>query len=164
MSDTGMSLGPLERRDGRWTVGDRRKPDGTWLEFGSDGLHQRTGDSDGQLIPWPRIMLVHFTLGAKNPKGTYGVRALFGGGRGYLHMTLRHPYEDWIAPFDCHAHRYHLTELVWFDALLTQTVTGGEAHRFGNADWLDHAVEGLVRQRPRTTRTIRQAVAEALQA
>ncbi|MFE5736241.1 hypothetical protein [Streptomyces celluloflavus] len=164
MSNASVSLGPLGRADGRWTVGDHRKPGGTWLECGADGLYQHAWDSEGQLIPWARIMLAGFTLGAKYPKGIYGVRALFGGGRGYLHLTLRHPYEDRIVPFDCHPHRYRVTEVVWCEALLTQTIAAGEAHRFGDADWLGRAVEGLVRQRPRTARQIRQAVAEAREA
>ncbi|MFF8649326.1 hypothetical protein ACF06D_13960 [Streptomyces griseoluteus] len=169
MSDRGESLGPLERVDGRWTVGDFRRPGGAWLRFGADGLHSYAQDSEGQMIPWSRIMLVpRFTLGAKYPKGSYGVRALLGGlpgpwrgrGRGYLHMTLRHPYEDWVAPFDRHPHWYHPTELVLFGELLTQTANAGEANRFGDADWLGRAVELLARQRPRTAHEIHEAVAE----
>ncbi|MEU0968600.1 hypothetical protein ABZ357_25420 [Streptomyces sp. NPDC005917] len=167
------SLGPLERVDSRWAVGDYRRAGGTWLEFRTDGLYQHAPHSEGQLIPWPRIVTVtRFTLGAKYPKGSYGVLALLGGlpgpwkgrGRGYLHMTLRHPYEDWVAPFDRHPHWYNLTELVLFEALLTQTADAGEAHRFGDADWLGRAVDQLARQRARTARGIRQAVTEARQA
>ncbi|MFF2809127.1 hypothetical protein ACFVT2_18460 [Streptomyces sp. NPDC058000] len=157
-----MSLGPLERVNGRWSAGDRTKPGGTWLEFSADGLLQHVSDSEEQLIPWGRIMLAGFTFGAKHPpRGSHGVRTLFGGGRGYVHMTLRHPYEDWVVSFDCHRRRYRATELVWWETLFSQTVAAGEAHRFGDADWLSRAIEELVRQRPRTARKIRQAVTQA---
>ncbi|MGW1132851.1 hypothetical protein [Streptomyces griseoluteus] len=172
MSDRGESLGPLERVDGRWTVGDFRRPGGAWLRFGAEGLHSYAHNAEGRMIPWSRIMLLtRFTLGAKYPKGSYGVRALLGGlpgpwrgrGRGYLHMTLRHPYEDWVAPFDRHRHWYNLTELVVFGELLTRTAEAGEAHRFGDADWLGRAVELLATRRPRTARQIHEAVAETRQ-
>ncbi|WP_281179470.1 hypothetical protein [Streptomyces megasporus] len=31
------SLGPLELVDGRWVVGDARRPDGSWVEFRPEG-------------------------------------------------------------------------------------------------------------------------------
>jgi len=174
MSDTSVTLGPLEQVDGRWTVGDSRRPGGAWLEFRADGLYPHARDSVGQVIPWSRIMLVtRCTLGAKYPKGSYGLMALLGGlpgpwkgrGRGYLHMTLRHPYEDWLAPFDRHPHWYDLTDLALFEALLTQTTNAREAQKFGDADWLNRAVERLARQqpRPRTAHQIQEAVTQTRQ-
>ncbi|MFF9322854.1 hypothetical protein ACF1BP_36315 [Streptomyces sp. NPDC014735] len=173
MSDVGLSLGPLERVNDRWVVGDSRRPGGTWLEFRSGGLYQHEPNSEGKLIPWQRITLVtQFTLGAKYPKYSYSPMALLGGlpgpwkgrGPGYLHMTLRHPYENEVVRFDRHPHWYNPTELVLFQTLLAQTADAGEAHRFGDADWMDRAVEQLVRQRPSTARGVEQAVTEARQA
>ncbi|MET9530947.1 hypothetical protein ABZY02_10285 [Streptomyces sp. NPDC006649] len=184
MSDIPASLGPLERVDGRWAVGNCRRPGGTWLEFRADGLYQHAGDSgnslksgnsaqtDDQLIPWSRVMSIGFTLGAKYPPmGSYGMRALLGGlpgpwkgrGHGYVHMTLRHPYENGLAAFDRHPYWYNLTHLALFEELLRQIASEGEAHRFADADWLGRAVELLARDRPRTRHAMREAVAAARQ-
>ncbi|WP_130336287.1 hypothetical protein [Streptomyces sp. BK022] len=75
-------------------------------------------------------------------------------------MTLRHSYEDGVAPFDRRPHWYYPTELVLFGALLAQTADAGEANRFGDADWLGRAVELLAWQRPRTAHQIQELVAE----
>ncbi|MER7183401.1 hypothetical protein ABT404_28685 [Streptomyces hyaluromycini] len=172
MSGIRRALGPLERVNGRWILGDHLRPGGTWLELRPEGLYQISGESEGQSIPWPRVMLVGFTLGARHPqRGSYGVLALLGGlpgpwkgrGRGYLHMTLRHPYENWLASFDRHPRWYDSTELVLFEELLRQTVDEGEANRLADSDWLGRAVELLVTQRPRTPGGVREAVARARQ-
>ncbi|MCX5114817.1 hypothetical protein OOK13_41495 [Streptomyces sp. NBC_00378] len=172
MSDIRRSLGPLEQVDDRWVLGDHLRLGSTWLELRTEGLYQHGGESEGQLIPWPRVMLVGFTLGTKYPpKGSYGVLALLGGlpgpwkghGRGYLHMTLRHPYENWLASFDRHPRAYNSTELVLFQELLSQTASEGEADRLADSDWLGRAVELLVTQRPRTASAIREAVTRARQ-
>ncbi|WP_234366288.1 hypothetical protein [Streptomyces albireticuli] len=171
MTDLSASLGPLERVDSRWVVGDCR-PGGTWVEFRADGLYQHARNSEGELIPWSRVMLAtRVTLGAKYPRDSYGGWALLDGlpgpwrgrGRGYLHLTLRHPYEDRLAAFDRHPRRYRSIEFLLLEELLTQAADAGEAHRLGDPDWLGRAVERLARQRPKTIRGIRQAVTEARQ-
>ncbi|GAA1139620.1 hypothetical protein F4556_006910 [Kitasatospora gansuensis] len=173
MSTTHTSLGPLVQVDGRWLVGDHQRPGGVWLEFRTDGLCLHTADAEEQVTPWARIMdLNRFTLGGRYPRGSYGMLALLGGwrgpwqgrGRGYLHMTLRHPYEDWLAPFDRHPRPYGFTELALFEALLLRTGSSGEVHRLGDGEWLGRAVRLLAGQRPRTARGIRDAVTAALQA
>ncbi|WP_406069331.1 hypothetical protein OG372_16160 [Streptomyces sp. NBC_01020] len=173
MSDINASLGPLERVNGRWAVGDSQRPGGAWLEFRADGLYQHAGRSkriEEQLIPWSRVMLCGFSLGARYPSmGSYTPRGLLGGlpgpwkhrGRGYLHLTLRHPYEDWVATFDRHPRWYNLTHLSWFQELLRQTAREGEARRFADAEWLGRAVELLAVQRIRSARGMREAVAAA---
>ncbi|KUL38194.1 hypothetical protein ADL22_18990 [Streptomyces sp. NRRL F-4489] len=164
MSERHGFLGPLGQVDGHWVVGNYPHPGRAWLTFRKDGIYQHTRKAEEQLIPWSRFMLFNrFTLGAKYPsKGQYGVRALFfGGARGYLHVTLRHPYEDWLLTFDGHPHRYTLTDMLLFEALLASTINDGEAHRLGDGDWLRRAVEHLTRERPRTTHRIRKAVKEA---
>ncbi|WP_343235266.1 hypothetical protein [Streptomyces sp. SID10853] len=178
MSDINASLGPLERVNDRWIVGDYLRPGSVWLEFGADGLYQhagregRAGKTEEQVIPWSRVMLIGFTLGGKHPpKGSYGVRALLGGlpgpwrghGRGYLHLTLRHPYENGLVTFDRHPRWYDLTDLSWFQELLRQTAGEGEAHRFADAEWLGRAVGALAGQRIRSARGMRDAVAAARQ-
>ncbi|MFJ8350343.1 hypothetical protein ACIQ9J_29060 [Streptomyces sp. NPDC094153] len=61
---TRTSLGPLELTDGRWVMGDPSRPRSHWVELRTDGLYQHEPDSQGQLIPWSRIMPgILFTLG-----------------------------------------------------------------------------------------------------
>ncbi|WP_234440528.1 hypothetical protein [Streptomyces rimosus] len=170
---TSAALGPLERVDGHWVVGDCFRPGGLWLEFRPDGIYQHARTpADELLIPWSRIMLgIGFSLGGKYPRhGSVSPMGLIGGlpgpwqgvGRGYLHMTLRHPYEDWLASFDRHPRRYTLTDLALFEALLTHTGAAKEFPRFGDGEWLDRAVGLLTRERPRTGRALRAVMAEIL--
>ncbi|MEU2793199.1 hypothetical protein [Streptomyces sp. NPDC007100] len=169
----GTSLGPLEWSGDRWTVGDYSRPYGDWLVFRADGLYQRTRTEE-LLIPWSRIMLgPRFTLGEKHPKsGNYGPMAMLGGlpgpwkgiGRGYLHMTLRHPYEDRVVAFNRHPRWYDMTELALFGALLAHTGHAKKVHKFGDADWVGHAIGQLLRQRPRKLREIERVMDEILQA
>ena len=168
MTDTSTSLGPLGLEDGRWVVGDVRRPGGTWVEFRADGLFQHAGDSEGLLIPWRRIMLgMRITLGSKYPAkgflggmpGTWKRR-----GPGYLHMTLRHPYEDWSARFDRHPRAYSGYQMILLTELLRQAVEAGEAERLGDPEWLGTVVGRLAPQRPWTTRATREAVRAAREA
>ncbi|WP_234390225.1 hypothetical protein [Streptomyces sp. MMG1533] len=171
MTDTSASLGPLNLFDGRWVVGDVRRPDGYWVEFRADGLYQHARDSEGQVIPWPRIMLgIGFTLGGKYPsRGSYSMWGMLGGlpgpwkGRfgGYLHMTLRHPYEDWVARFDRHPRWYPGAQLVLFEELLRQTGVADELHLLGDRVWLGSVVAQLAPRRPWTQRSLRDAVKRA---
>lgn len=172
MTDTGASLGPLERDGGRWLVGDDRGRYGYWVEFREDGLYQYAPRAEGQLVPWSRVMLVQrFTLGAKYPRGNFGLRGWLGGlrgpwlgsGPGYLHMTLRHPYEDWLARFDRHPRSYSGYQLFLFQELLRQTVGLGQAHRLGDPEWLDRVVTRLAPLRPRGYRGFERAVTTALE-
>ncbi|MCQ8771600.1 hypothetical protein [Streptomyces telluris] len=81
MSDTDTVLGPLELIDGRWVVGDSRRPGGSWVEFRAEGLHQHAPASEGELIPWSRIMLgMGVTLGRGHPsRGNFTMLGLLGG-------------------------------------------------------------------------------------
>ncbi|WP_225831989.1 hypothetical protein [Streptomyces sp. NK08204] len=172
MTDTITSLGPLERTDGRWVLGDVRRTDGFWAEFREDGLHQHEPGTDGQLIPWSRIMLgVRLTLGTKYPyQGHgFGLSDILPGPRkgrdsGYLHMTLRHPYEDRILRFSCHPQSYRATDVLLLEALLTQAVQEQEVHRLADADRVGRMVAHLAPLRARTTGAVRRAVTEAWQA
>ncbi|MFJ1650147.1 hypothetical protein ACIOC2_01770 [Streptomyces sp. NPDC088337] len=174
-NDRRTSLGPLELTDGRWAVGDSSGRKGYWVELRADGLYQHEPDSEGLLIPWPRVMPgITFTLGAKYPAkgGIHSPMGMLGGlpgpwrgqGGGYLHMTLRHPYEDWLARFDRHPRFYGGTELVLFEELLRQTAQAGEVQLFGDPAWLGSVTGHLALQRPRSARAIREAVAEARRA
>ncbi|MDQ0991016.1 hypothetical protein [Streptomyces sp. V3I7] len=173
MTETIASLGPLHLLDGRWVVGDVRRPDGCWVEFREDGLYEHERGGEGQLIPWGRIMLApHITLGAKYPDNPhYGLLGLLGGlpgpwrgrGGGYLHLTLRHPYEDWLARFDRHPHRYPLVELLLLEELLRQTAAAREAHLLGDPEWLGAVVGRLAPQRPWAAGAIRAVVSGARQ-
>lgn len=100
--------------------------------------------------------------------GSYGALTLLGGlpglwkgrGRGYLHLTLRHPYENWPATFDRHPHWYNPTHLSLFQELMRQTAAEGRAHRFADTEWLSRAVGSLAGYRPRSARGMREKVAE----
>ncbi|MFE3651987.1 hypothetical protein [Streptomyces sp. NPDC059122] len=165
MSEIDAFLGPLGQVDGHWVVGNYPQPGRAWLVFREDGLYRRSRKGEEQVIPWSRFMMFNrLTVGAKYPsKSQYGVLAWFGGARGYLHVTLRHPYEDWVVSFDGHPRRYTFTDMVLFEALLASTINEREAHKLGDGDWLGRAVEHLTRERPRTTRRIRKVVNEARQ-
>lgn len=182
MKGTGVSLGPLERDGGRWRVGNDRGRYGYWVEFREDGLYQyaprrggsgnRAGGEAPDVVPWSRIMSFgQFTLGAKYPRGNFGLRGWLGGlrgpwlgsGPGYLHMTLRHPYEDWLARFDRHPRPYSGCQLFLFQELLRQTVRLGQAHRLGDPEWLDRVVTRLAPLRPRGYRGFEKAVTAALE-
>ncbi|MGW7552918.1 hypothetical protein [Streptomyces rimosus] len=171
---TSASLGPLACVDGHWVVGDCFRPGGHWLEFRPDGIYQHARTpSEELLMPWARIMLgIGFSLGAKYPqRGSVSPVGMIGGlpgpwrgvGRGYLHMTLRHPYEDWLASFDRHPRWYRMTELAQFEALLVHTGAAKELHRLGDADWLGHAVGRLKGRHPRTVSALRKVMSELLE-
>ncbi|MEU1819756.1 hypothetical protein ABZ543_31955 [Streptomyces roseifaciens] len=172
MSDTNTALGPLELTDGRWVVGDSRRPEGSWVEFRAEGLYQHTPAPEGELIPWSRIMLgMGVTLGRGYPsRGNFTALGLLGGlpglkgrGGGHLVMTLRHPYEDRRVYFDRHPRWYGISEIVILEELLGQTVAAGEVHRLADADWLRRVVARLAPPVPRTAGGIRKAVTQALQ-
>ncbi|WP_249399919.1 hypothetical protein [Streptomyces argyrophylli] len=172
MTDASASLGPLELFHGRWVVGDTGK--GHWVEFRRDGLYQHEPDSAGHLVPWSRIMLgMNLTMGSKYPaRGSNGFGGLLGGlpgpwrgrGSGYLHMTLRHPYENWIARFDRHPRSYPGAHLVFLQLLTTQVIDAGQAQLLGDPDWLGRVVARLAPQRPRGWRGMREAVTRAVEA
>ncbi|WP_354644542.1 hypothetical protein [Kitasatospora camelliae] len=171
MSDDRATLGPLTPLDDRWAMGNPR-PDGSWLEFRTDGLYLHAGAAEGELTPWPRITDVNgLTLGSKNPfPGDYSPMAFLnalpgpwkGHGHGYLHLTLRHPYEDIAARFDLHPRLYGGTDLALLQELLAQINTTREPHRLGDTAWLTRAVTHLREHRSITTRGIQRAVTEAL--
>ncbi|MEE1825322.1 hypothetical protein PUR61_24515 [Streptomyces sp. BE20] len=52
MNETTNSLGPLERVDGRWILGDIGRPDGgAWVKFSTEGLHAQARGSGEDVIP-----------------------------------------------------------------------------------------------------------------
>ncbi|GGX86245.1 hypothetical protein [Streptomyces anandii] len=186
-AETRTSLGPLELAGGRWVVGDSGRPKGRWVEFRPDGLFQHEpgekraeGEAEGEgaagglLIPWSRIMTgMRLTLGAKYPaRGSYGLGGLLDGlpgpwrghGSGYLHMTLRHPYENWVARFHRHPRHYRGMEIVLLQALMTQVVQTDRARLLGDPEWLGRVVARLAPQRPWGLRAVERAVTAALAA
>ncbi|MDN3261683.1 hypothetical protein QWJ26_18060 [Streptomyces sp. CSDS2] len=162
-------LGPLERIDGRWVLGDARRPDGTWVEVCAQGLHQHERDTEGLLVPWSRIMLgMRVTLGGKYPRrgNGFGLTNAVPGpwkgrGHGYLHMTVRHPYEDATLRFALHPGLYSPTEVVLLEQLLTHAVREKQLPRLADPDELARMVAYLAPLRPRTSKTYDRAVAEA---
>lgn len=155
MADTVRSLGPLVRVDGRWIIGDPGRPGGgAWVEFREEGMCAHARDSSTELIPWARIMLgMGVVVGGKFPaRGEQvtllgmlaGLRGPLKGRRGgYLHMTVRHPYEDRQIFFDRHPHWYPVADVVFLEALLSDLVAEGEIHRLADMAWLDRAIAGL---------------------
>ncbi|UKY47766.1 hypothetical protein [Streptomyces inhibens] len=160
-------LGPLERLDDRWVIGDPQRQGGAYLEFGAEGAHHRVTASKGQFVPWSRFMTLRLlvTTGRWSSSKTFGVlTALRPGvvpasGSG-LRATLRHPYEDWTAPFSHHDRCYTWSEVLLAGELLRQTVEAGAAQRLGDPRWLEDAVGQLSPLRARTYRAARAAVAQ----
>ncbi|MFJ8547055.1 hypothetical protein ACIRFH_34820 [Streptomyces sp. NPDC093586] len=172
MVEDGTFLGPLELVGGHWGVGDATRPGTHWVEFRSDGLHQREPDSGGRLIPWSRIMTgIWFTWGEHSwntnsrgmhtPKGTVAGR-----GGGWMHMTLRHPYEDHRLRFDQHARSYRAVDALRLEYLLRRLIDEGKPHLLGDPEWVGRAVAYLADGKNRwiTYRALRRVAAEAVAA
>ncbi|MGC0383416.1 hypothetical protein [Streptomyces sp. SAI-129] len=172
MGEDRASLGPLELTDGRWRVGDAAQPGAHWVEFRPDGLHQHEPDSEGRLVPWSRIMNgIRITWGKHpwntNSRGLYTLRGMVATrDGGWLHMTLRHPYEDHQLRFDQHARPYRAVDALRLEALLRQLADEGRLQLLGDPEWVGRATAHLVGGGNRwiTSRALRQAVAEALAA
>lgn len=171
------ALGPLELVDGHWVLGDAGRPGGARVEFREDGLHAFGRDAvAGEVIPWARIMLgFRLTLGGRYPSRgeIYCPTGVLGGlpgpfrgrGGGYLHMTLRHPYEDHLLFFDRHPRWYRTQDILTLRAVMTQLVADGEVHRLGDADWTARVVARLsVFDGWATARALHRAAAEAVAA
>lgn len=140
-------LGPLERVDGRWGIGDRGPHgDWNWLEFREDALHEHVSGGEGRVVPWGRIM----EFGVLRPPFL-----------GSVHLTLRHPYEPFHARYDLHARRYGAQEYLFLRYLLGQTAEAHETQRLGDPDWLARVIERLPTERVWTWRRLDEAVASA---
>ncbi|MFB0632627.1 hypothetical protein [Streptomyces sp. AB3(2024)] len=157
--------------DGRWLLGDPGRPGGgAWVEFREDGMRAHARDSSTELIPWSRIMLgMGVVIGARYPGRSETVTLLGmaaglpgplrGRRGGYLHMTVRHPYEDRQIFFDRHPQWYPLAEVTFLEALLTHLVAEGETRRLADTAWLDRVVTRLP---PLKLMTSRAALRELL--
>ncbi|CAM5618500.1 hypothetical protein SVIOM342S_00541 [Streptomyces violaceorubidus] len=138
MGEDRASLGPLELTDGRWGVGDATRPDTHWVELRPEGLHQHEPDSEGRLVPWGRIMNgVRITWGKHpwdtNNRGLYTLRGTVATrDGGWLHMTLRHPYEDHQLRFDQHTRPYRAVDALRLEALLRQLADDGKLQLLGD--------------------------------
>lgn len=165
-------LRPLELTNGRWGVGDNTRPDAHWVEFRPDGLYQHEPDSEGQLIPWSRIMNgIWFTWGKHswntNSRGVYTLRGMVATRKGgWMHTTLRHPYEDHQLRFDQHTRPYRAVDVLRLESLLRQLTTEGKLHLLGDPEWVGRAATYLAGGKNRwiTSRALRQVTAEALAA
>ncbi len=170
MEAHGTHLGPLELVGGRWAVGDATRPDTHWVEIRPDGLHQHEPDSEGRLVPWSRIMTgVWLTWGkhsgSTNSRGMYTFKGLVAErDGGWLHMTLRHPYENHQLRFDQHTRPYRAVDVLRLESLLRQLVDEGKLHLLGDPEWVGRAVACLSGGRNSwlTQRALRRAAAEAI--
>ncbi|MGC0410404.1 hypothetical protein RKD32_003270 [Streptomyces sp. SAI-195] len=172
MGEDRTSLGPLELIDGRWRVGDATRPDAQGVEFRPEGFHQHEPDAEGRLVPWSRIMGgIRITWGKHprntNTRGLYTLRGLVAErGGGWLHMTLRHPYEYHQLRFDQHTRPYRAVDALRLEALLRQLTDEGKLRLLGDPAWVGRAAAHLAEGENRwiTSRSLRRAVAEALAA
>ncbi|WP_167534452.1 hypothetical protein [Streptomyces tendae] len=170
MEAHGTHLGPLELVGGRWAVGDATRPDTHWVEIRPDGLHQHEPDSEGRLVPWSRIMTgVWLTWGkhsgSTNSRGMYTFKGLVAErDGGWLHMTLRHPYESHQLRFDQHTRPYRAVDVLRLESLLRQLVDEGKLHLLGDPEWVGRAVACLTGGRNSwlTQRALRRAATEAI--
>ncbi len=170
MMEDGASLGPLELTGGRWGVGDAARPGTHWVEFRPDGLHQHEPDSGGRSIPWSRIMGgVRLTWGKHpwntNNRGKYTLKGMVAErAGGWLHLTLRHPYEDQQLRFDLHERPYRAVDALRLESLLRQLVEEGKPQLLGDPEWVGRAVAHLTGGKNSwiTDRALRQATTEAI--
>lgn len=170
MEADGTHLGPLELVGGRWSIGDATRPDTHWVEIHPDGLHQRGPDSEGRLVPWSRIMTgIRLTWGKHSwttkSKGVYTFKGTVAGrDGGWLHMTLRHPYENHQLRFDQHTRPYRAVDALRLESLLRQLVDEGKPRLLGDPEWVCRAVACLTGGRNSwvTQRALRRAVTEAM--
>ncbi|MGW3974120.1 hypothetical protein ACWEFD_33120 [Streptomyces ardesiacus] len=170
MVGDGTSLGPLELFGGRWGVGDASRPDTHWVEFRPDGLHQHEPDSEGRSIPWPRIMTgVRLTWGkhswSTNSRGMYTLKGTVAGrAGGWMHLTLRHPYEDQALRFDQHERPYRAVDALRLESLMRQLVDEGRPQLLGDPEWVGRAVVPLTGGKNSwiTSRALRRAVTGAV--
>lgn len=172
MVKDGAFLGPLELSNGRWGVGDITRAATHSVELRPDGFYQQAPDSEGQLVPWPRIMTgVWFTWGkhAWNPnsRGRYTLRGTVAGhAGGWMHLTLRDPYEDHQLRFDQHARPYRAVDVLRLEHLLRHLADEGTLHLLGDPEWVGRAVGNLTGGPNRwiTSRSLRRAATEAVTA
>ncbi|MFD8376233.1 hypothetical protein ACFV2Z_36710 [Streptomyces sp. NPDC059688] len=172
MGEGRTHLGPLELTDGHWGVGDATRPGTHWVEFRPDGLHQHEPDSEGRSVPWSRIMTgIGITWGKHSwntsSRGIYTLRgAVASRDGGWMHMTLRHPYENDLLRFDQHVRPYRALDALRLEYLLRQLIDEGKPHLLGDPEWVGRAVAHLAggKERWATYRALRRVAAEALAA
>ncbi|GHF96907.1 hypothetical protein [Streptomyces thermodiastaticus] len=171
MTEQSVSLGPLAPAGGRWGIGDAERPGRHWVEFRPDGLCRHQPDAEEQLIPWSRVMTGIWITWGRFPwntgsRGKYTLRGKVAGrAAGWLHMTLRHPYEDAALRFDRHEAKYRAVDAVRLEELLRQLVETDRLRLLGDPDWVGRAVAHLSGGGPaRTPGALRRAVTEAIEA
>ncbi|MFJ6073897.1 hypothetical protein ACIQFU_24155 [Streptomyces sp. NPDC093065] len=172
MVEDGTSLGPLELAGGHWAVGDASRPGTHWVEFRPDGLHQHEPDSGGRSIPWSRVMTgIRLTWGKHswntNTRGMYTLKGMVAGrDGGWMHLTLRHPYEDQQLRFDQHERPYRAVDALRLESLMRQLVDEGKLRLLGDPEWVDRAVAHLTGGKNSwiTNRALRRVATEAIAA
>ncbi|WP_435857167.1 hypothetical protein [Streptomyces tendae] len=170
MVEDGASLGPLQLTDGRWGVGDASRPGTHWVEFRPGGLHQHEPDSEGRSIPWSRIMTGVWLTWGKHPwntnnRGMYTLKGMVAERTGgWMHLTLRHPYEDQQLRFDQHEHPYRAVDALRLENLLRQLIDEGRLHLLGDPEWASRAVAYLTGGKNSwiTNRALRRVAKEAI--
>ncbi|WP_313906160.1 hypothetical protein [Streptomyces sp. 130] len=85
---------------------------------------------------------------------------------GWLHMTLRDPYEDHQLRFDQHPRPYRAVDALRLEALLRRLTDEGRPRLLGDPEWVGRAAASLAGGKNRwvTGGSLEQAVAEALEA
>ncbi|MET8955670.1 hypothetical protein [Streptomyces sp. NPDC004533] len=143
-----MHLGPLQQGDdGLWALGDSAiGAKGGYVKLLPEGAEHWWRGSREVLVPWSRFMSLDGlevtprrigssrTVGVVNTLGGAGTVGMLGS---CLTVTLRHPYEVWVAQFSHHQRRYGWHHLALVEELLRQAIQAGEAERLGDPDWLD---------------------------
>ncbi|OIJ64292.1 hypothetical protein [Streptomyces mangrovisoli] len=168
-----MYLGPLERaEDGHWVLGDPlHGAKGGHVNLLPEGAEHWWRGTREVLVPWARFMSMDglaisgSRVGSSRAVGF--LNSIGGGGPvGILGpcwtLTLRHPYEVWVAQISHHERHYHWAHRYLLDELLGQLIGTGRAHLLGDADWLASVVEHLAPQRPFSAKAIKSTVAKAI--
>lgn len=166
------SLGPLELTDGRWGIGDAARPGTHWVELRPDGFQQHALGTAGELVLWSRVMTgIRITWGkhARNTssRGKYTLKGMVADrDGGWLHMTLRDPYEDHQMRFDQHTPPYRAVDALRLESLLRRLTDEGRLSLLGDPEWIGRVAARLAGGKNRwvTDGSLEQAVAEALEA
>ncbi|MEV5273430.1 hypothetical protein [Streptomyces werraensis] len=102
-----------------------------------------------------------------NSKGLYTLKGtVITRHGGWLHTTLRQPYEDHPMRFDQHTRPYRAVDVLRLESLLRQLTKEGRLQLLGDPEWVNRAVTSLAGGKNRwiTSRALQQATARALAA
>ncbi|WP_345940972.1 hypothetical protein [Streptomyces sp. E2N166] len=98
-------------------------------------------------------------------RGMYTLKGMVAGREGgWMHLTLRHPYENHQLRFDQHARPYRAVDTLRLESLLRQLIDERKLHLLGDPEWVGRAVACLTGGKNSwlTQRALRRVATEAI--